>query len=548
MLKLDPREKHIARGQWCYLIDTNFYEFPTEDPDYLEVWCYTDKITYAPGDTVSFHTSTTAKEYSIEVVRDGYKPETVYSADQLPGVMHKTPVDAYAKGCGWPAGHQWRLPADMRSGGYIVYTRARNGEGDEREQQHWFAVRPQKRHPEAKILLICATSTWTAYNEWGGANSYWGVPEALPPQEPAEAVGSPKLSIERPWSRGFIWVPEGAPRTAIDTKPCPGAMPRYPKVEYAFAYGLSKYYGAAGWAMYDRLFLCWAEANGYSVDVMTQHDLHYRPEILEHYPCVVTVGHDEYWSWEMRDAIETYVDQGGHIARFGANFFFQMRFEDEGATQVCYKIPKLDPYFNTEQQHLISTAWESLLVNRPGAETLGLNGARGGVYARWSAFNPRSSGGYTVYRPEHWVFNETDLYFGDVFGDEARIFGYEVDGVAFGMKNGLPYPTGDDGAPESLEILAMAPAKLLEEDHEHKGTLLIDGPGSLNMVTSLLFGKNPTLEQVESIKQGAGMMATFTRGQGTVFNAGSCEWVNGLKLRDFCTERITRNVLDKFTN
>jgi hypothetical protein len=44
------------------------------------------------------------------------------------------------------------------------------------------------------------------------------------------------------------------------------------------------------------------------------------------------------------------------------------------------------------------------------------------------------------------------------------------------------------------------------------------------------------------------MMAGFTRGRGAVFNAASCEWVSGLIHRDVFTERITRNVLERFTS
>lgn len=545
--RVDPRDACIARGQWHNITHVHFYEFPTEDPDHLEVWCYTDRLSYAPGETVRFHTSSTAKEYSIEVVRDGASPKVVYRIVGLPGEMHRTPKDAFANGCGWPVAHEWTLPGDLRSGGYIVYSRARSGSGEEREQQHFFAVRPADPGRDAKILLVCATSTWIAYNEWGGSNSYWGVPGAIPDQEPGSAVAASKLSIKRPWSRGFIWAPAGAPRNPVSRKPEPGAVPRYEMIEYAYAYGLSKYYTAAGWALYERLFVEWAEKNGYAVDVITQHDLHFEPEILQQYPCVALVGHDEYWSWEMRDSLESYIDAGGHVARFGSNYVWQVRFEDDGDTQVCYKIPDADPLFETDQQHLLTTAWECPLVNRPGAETLGLNGISSGVYSHWSAFTPRSSGGYTVYRPEHWVFQGTDLYFGDVMGSEATIVGYELDGVTFTFRNGLPYPTYEDGAPESLEILAMAPTKFEEEDHGNKGTLLFDGPGSWHEISRLLFGEDATQEQMDSIKHGAGMMGVFTRGNGEVFNAGTAEWVNGLKQRDFSTEQITRNVLDRYT-
>ena len=92
-----------------------------------------------------------------------------------------------------------------------------------------------------------------------------------------------------------------------------------------------------GWAQYDRHFAVWAEREGYRFDTITQTDLHLRPEILADYACVVIVGHDEYWTREMRLAIEAFVEQGGHLARFGANFTWQIRLEEAGHRQVCYK-------------------------------------------------------------------------------------------------------------------------------------------------------------------------------------------------------------------
>jgi len=40
-------------------------------------------------------------------------------------------------------------------------------------------------------------------------------------------------------------------------------------------------------------------------------------------------------------------------------------------------------------------------------------------------------------------------------------------------------------------------------------------------------------------------MASFARGRGFVFNAGSAEWVNGLIHADPFIDQITRNVLDR---
>ena len=186
----------------------------------------------------------------------------------------------------------------------------------------------------------------------------------------------------------------------------------------------------------------------------------------------------------------------------------------------------------------------TLKIQRPGAATMGLTGL-GGAYARYGATTPRSSGGYTVYRPDHWALSGTDLYYGDVFGSEACIVSFEVDGVDYTFRKGLPYPTGEDGAPANLEILAMAPAVAGEIDR-WGGQVPLGAPQeeAMGLVSALYEGDPPEFRR--DAGYGAAMMATFNRGNGTVFNAGTCEWVNGLMERDPFTEKITHNVLRRF--
>ena len=61
----------------------------------------------------------------------------------------------------------------------------------------------------------------------------------------------------------------------------------------------------------------------------------------------------------MRLAIEAYVERGVKLARFGANFLLQIRLDDEGRRQVCYKFDAIntDPIAGTGRDHLLSTAW-----------------------------------------------------------------------------------------------------------------------------------------------------------------------------------------------
>lgn len=176
---------------------------------------------------------------------------------------------------------------------------------------------------------------------------------------------------------------------------------------------------------------------------------------------------------------------------------------------------------------------------------MGLTGLAG-CYNRYGASTPRSSGGYTVYRPNHWVFEDTDLYYGDVFGGAPIcVAAFELDGVDYTFRNGLPYPTGSDGAPDDLEIVAMAPAVVGEID-KWNGAVPIGAPADeMKRMLEALFGDDMP-DRFQGEFYGAGMMATFRRGLGSVFNAGTTEWVSGLIHSDPFTEQITHNVLRRF--
>ena len=110
--------------------------------------------------------------------------------------------------------------------------------------------------------------------------------------------------------------------------------------------------------------------------------------------------------------------------------------------------------------------WSAPAIGRPESLTTGLSFTRGG-YARVGEATPRSSGGYSVHRPEHPFFAGTDLRYGDVLGGADRIVAYEVDGCELTMVDGLPVPTYADGTPAGFEVLGTAPAHLLSITDEH---------------------------------------------------------------------------------
>ncbi len=528
---ITPRTRAKAR----HILD-NFYIGPSRDADVLEIWGYTDRITYAPGERVALRVSTTAQKWDLEIGRDGVSYQPVLRESGLKGVHQDTPFDCSVSGCGWEVSYEFTIPADWPAGGYLVTLRAER-DGDHVEEHHLFLLRCAKDKPAAPHLLVCATGTWLAYNCWGGSNHYEGI------TGPDQNAFSPVVSTQRPWTRGFCKLPAGAPRAVPDRAHTAGEMVRYPYMEWAYAYGYSKKYASAGWASYERHFARWAEAQGYDFDFATQHDLEADPDLLERHRCAVFVGHDEYWSANMRKAVDRFVTNGGRVARFAGNFLWQTRIEDEGQTQICYKYTaELDPLAGTDQQHLVTAAWEVDPVNWPGAQTFGVNGLKG-IYAGLGRCAGQNSG-FTVYRPDHWALARTQLGYGDQLGSSSRIYGYEVDGLDYRMEDGLPFPTGTDGADPDITILAMGLATNLEPDHGIWGETMYICSADAAFKAQTLFGEL-TQETLDRSTRGNGVIVHWERGQGEVFTAATCEWVMGLTRRDWQVEQITRNVLDR---
>lgn len=510
-------------------------EIPSLDGE-KAAWCYSDQRAYRPGDTVTLFLSATVASVSLSIARDPGDGAVVFSSGVRDAQFYPVPDKVYAVGCGWPAFLTWTLPDDLASGGYLVEIRDETTMLREVIGHHLFIHRRRERTPGA-LALVASTSTWSAYNDWGGANHYFGTnPEA--PRGRAT-----HLSALRPWARGQIWLPSGAPRCVNAIRPRTPGPARYDSIEWAYINGFTRYYALAGWASYERPFLQWAEADDYRFDVFTQDELHDDPALLDDYPCTVFIGHDEYWSREMRDAVDAYVDRGGRVARFAGNFLWQIRLQRATQTQVAYKYDarRLDPEAGTSR---MTSAWEDPRINHPGARTFGVNALRG-IYAAFGGMARRAARGFNVFRPEHWAFAGTGLGYADMFGDEASIFGYEMDGVDYTFEDGLPVPTGTDGAPQGLQILAMGFATLAESSLPEFENSLMLGDGDAQFRNSLL--GEPTTESLERHKRGSGMVVHFTRGAGEVFTAGTCEWVNGLIEGDVYTQRITKNVLDRFS-
>jgi hypothetical protein len=500
---------------------------------------YPNRLSAMPGESVGLCCAGRGR-FSVEVARLGVTRDVVWRRDDLEAIDHAVPDDAAQHGCGWPITVEVAVGDDWRSGCYEFDLTPADGSPS---RQGCFAVRaPLGRR--APYLLVMATATAAAYNEWGGLNLYTG------------AVDS---SLRRPWGHGFVRRPEGLylrhahtitpGRGTIDDVDVNGRR-RLADIE---AHHLSPWVAETGWSNWEGPFVKWAESHGYSIDVATSMDLHSDAGCLAEYKAMLSVGHDEYWSWEMRDAVETFGNSGGNVAFFsGNNACWQVRFDPDVTRMTSYKFmgPFNDPVVGTPDERRMTGLWSDPVIDRPENHLTGVTFTRGG-YVRFGYGVPRGSGGYTVWRPNHWVFEGTSLGYGDQFGANPVVVGYEADGCALSLENNLPVPTGEDGTPRDMVVLATSPAHLWSglaqtpemPPHQRppKGT-----PADLEYVAMRLFGDwSPT--NVAKIAAGNAVMGVFSRpGGGTTFTCGCTDWARGLDLEpDADVERITANVLDR---
>ncbi len=86
--------RYIPPGQWPHHFGLEWYELPSNDPEVIEVWGYTDKLSYAPGEDVAFHVTTGGETFDIQIFRDGAELELAHEAKGVTCERSETP--AYA--------------------------------------------------------------------------------------------------------------------------------------------------------------------------------------------------------------------------------------------------------------------------------------------------------------------------------------------------------------------------------------------------------------------------------------------------------------------
>ncbi len=468
----------------------------------------------------------------------------MYSEAGIPAGDHPTPLDAPERGCGWPAASDVAVEPDWPSGYYEVILTI-DVDGKARRTHAFFVVRPDLATTTARMLLALSTNTWHAYNDFGGRNLY---------------TGATSVSMQRPMAPGYLYKPPGAGQRVTSLYPPDPQSASH--VGYLRMNHLSPYGGSAGWPNWELPFVEWADREGYEIDVVTNADLEEHPELLGDGLAVRAVPVDRprrvlvrpdarHRRGVHRPRRQRCVLLRQHLVLAGAPRGSHRRRTGRwaaraGATMVGYKgFFKRDPVYDTDRQAELTTIWSDHLLERPENHMTGVSFSRGG-YHRIGKRVTNGAGGYTLHRAEHWIFDGTGLGYGDLLGARAAVVGYECDGCDFTYRDGLPYPTGEDGTPTNFEILGSAPAAHFTRTTASRPPAPNE-PAEDEFIASRLFDtRDPAA--VERISHGHAILGTYVSpGGGTVITSGSTDWVWGLAERDRHIEQITRNIFDRLS-
>ena len=308
---------------------------------FAEIEGFTAPSGVSPGDALAVFVSTQAPSFRAEVYRMGYYngvgARLLASFNSIPGKAQAGP-EPNPRGdvcCEWDESLSFKVPDDWVTGCYLIKLIAVGGSANGRQSYASFVVRSLFDEP-IDFVVHRATATDAAYNARLGASLY----ELRPGRTNA-------VSLDRPEQ-----VAHGAGRLLLH---------EYPMIR-------------------------WLEREGFSLAYVSSADLHQSASPLFKAHGFLSIGHDEYWSYEMRENVEAAMGQGVSVGFFGANAcYWQVRFENTtlGAARivVCYKpvwefgadpeVP-LDPQYTT-------TTWRDPILGRPEQQFMGV------MYFNWTS-------------------------------------------------------------------------------------------------------------------------------------------------------------------
>jgi hypothetical protein len=401
---------------------------------------YADQVSINTGGRVALYVSTTAPSYQVEAYRMGYYGGTqgrlVWTSPTTPGKKQALcPVTAAVRmvQCPWdtPLAVQTD-PTRWPQGDYLFKLTSSDG------YQSYVPLTIRDDASHSAYLINNSVTTWQAYNEYGHYSLYTGP---TPSGGMALADRAYTVSFDRPYD-----VTEGNGD------------------------------GSADFSGQELRMVSEAESLGLDVSYTTDVDLDENPSTVLSHHAFVSLGHDEYYSLTMRNALQSARDAGVNLLFMAANSLYRhIRLQPSplGADrqEVAYKDATLDPV--KDPALATPAAWRAPPNNDPESSLLG---------EMWRC-NP-VSGDMVIIDPSNWIMAGTGLPAG------GKIMGAVQDEYD-------SYRAADPG-PKNVEIVARSPITCVGR-HDNADTTYYTAPsgagvfdsGSLGFIGGLVTNPQP---------------------------------------------------------
>jgi hypothetical protein len=356
----------------------------TNRADNHEIEGYADATSVDHGQSVTLYVSTAAPTFHVEAFRMGYYQglgaRLIQTSSEVAGVHQAAAV--FTPGINMVEAH-WApsltlATATWPPGEYLLKLTASTG------KQRYVPLTLRNDASSASFVVINAVTTWQAYNLWGGYDLYEGRIKG----GSDFTHRSRTVSFDRPYTLGD---------------------------------------GAGDFLGLEYPLVSLVESLGLDVTYVTDVDLQHTPSPLIAHKAAISLGHDEYYSQAMRDALTVARDRGVNLAFLGANAIFRhIRFAPSplgvDRREIDYKSAREDPLFGKNNAD-VTVDWRDPPNNNPESQIIG----------NFYQCNPVRAD-MVVADPGNWLFAGTGVTQGqrlpDVVGSEYDRYDSSVPGPA----------------------------------------------------------------------------------------------------------------------
>jgi hypothetical protein len=397
-----------------------------------EIEGYASRTSVNRGEQISLFVNTAAASYTLQVFRMGWYGgaggRSVFGPITRSGRVQPIPAPDPTTGlvdCNWSDPYVLSVPnntgdpTDWASGVYLVKLTAATG----KQSYIIFVVRDDAR--SSLYLFKCCVTTYQAYNGWGGKSFY-----LFNSTGGSTAV---KVSFNRPYAPALS--ASAAHLVGSGDFFCKPLGDTYPVKTAGFECNMLRF----------------LEREGYDVTYCTDVDTHANSNLPLPHKWLLSVGHDEYWSWQMRANVVAARDRGVSLGFFSANVcYWQIRFEPSAVTgaadrtMVGYKegAPFNDPLAldgNPSNNHLITGRWRENSALPPEESFIGVMYESDPVSADMVIYDASSwvcAGRHGSDRPLALHFRWSDSVCGDgdlYCGQRGHRFCYGLDVLELGV-------------------------------------------------------------------------------------------------------------------